>query len=299
MKTGIQTKLTKYEHQQKAIADHRARMGQLRHYLNPDAGKFACARALVQIALEELEEARAIYANIIEVLWDLPGCQVVADEGIRYRKSTRRWVHDFVKVMESKVAPMPDVPEEWRDVCERHKDNPDFQLLLERIADLIYKGFNRKVDIDNEAPKVLAENSPYLIASIAHRSLIDWCEMELAAPGSLWAAGDRYKTLIAADTGKYYDLQHIMTGDPPPGDQREAKHNIIATYKDYDFTLHHYKKYLKDAEHWYGSRVNPGSIELYLDKLANEKEEGANRDRIQTDIALCDVVTGWPRKWRK
>ena len=286
---------SKYELIQKARLDERARLCRLRYYMNPNVERFACARALFIVALEESEEAASIYVDVVQA-WDLPGCQALADEAIRHQQSTRLWGSRFIKAMEHRV-PCPELPTELFQVIRKYEDNTDLQLLTDHASTLVLKGFNRKIDLDNEAPKVLPEKAQPLVYYIVYRSLIDWCELELEKPGYVHQVADKYRVLMVAETGKSYQIEQIMYGDPTTRDQRTLKRNIHSTFKSYGFVLCHYDKLLGVAEAWYKSRIAPGSIESYLNELALAGRY-VDRARIENDIALCDEITGWPRKWR-
>lgn len=94
-----------------------------------------------------------------------------------------------------------------------------------------------------------------------------------------------------------------LSSNPTTRMSRQVRRQIVRTLR-WNFNLHHYSKLLDDAEKWYKSRVNPGTIEDYLQELADLDIEGEkpiypDRGRIENDIAPCDEAIGYPRQWRK
>lgn len=147
-------------------------------------------------------------------------------------------------------------------------------------------------------PKVTHDTAPMLVEVIAFRSIVDYCEIDLAQLS-------RYRNIRV--NGKEYDLERIMTTRPSSRIEQRLKRKIIREFKKIKITYRNDSTFLKHAEHWYKSRVEPGDIEIYVAELADTKyydqvalQDGTypDRDRIENDIAPYDEVTGYPRKWR-
>jgi len=250
---------------------------------------WAYAVACLETVLKHSEKVGDIYLEIVYRCWNSPGCQAVINEAIKQHYKdweTRSYRAKVINAIDHK-NPIPPWPETWASTAEEHKENADFIYLISRIHDFILRGFNRSEDLANEAPKVKTDSAPFLVAAITFRSMVDYCEIE----PSYW---NTYQTLRAGkDT---YNLQRIMSENPSIRLERRIKRNIIKTYKREGCTLCHDEKMLADAEHWYKSRVNPGTIEKYIKELSRF-EKYPDRSNIETMIAPCDAATGYPRKW--
>lgn len=97
---------------------------------------------------------------------------------------------------------------------------------------------------------------------------------------------------------KHHDFDYEMPRRPSTRKERSIRSVLIKAFKHDGFALRHDAKLLQDADHWYKCRVNPGTIEAYLNELA---KDGICLERgyIESAIAPCDQATGYPRKWRK
>ena len=94
------------------------------------------------------------------------------------------------------------------------------------------------------------------------------------------------------------EFYQVMTGSPTTRAERRLKQQVVGTLRSIGYGLCHDEKMLKDAEQWYKCRVNPGTIEAYLDELVQD-DTYLDRSNIETAIAPCDEATVYPRKWRK
>ncbi|MFC2033595.1 hypothetical protein ACFLUB_03675 [Chloroflexota bacterium] len=160
---------------------------------------------------------------------------------------------------------------------------------FECIHEFARVGFNRKEDRKDQLHKVLAEKAPYLFGAILVRTIAEACKIRL----SDWS---KYRT---------DDIEYIMTGkDPTTRMERDyvrlKKKEVREIYeKCLKWVFRHDGKLLKGADQWYKCRVNPGTIEAYLNEAAPLSETGLERSNVQTAIAPYDEATGYPRKWRK
>ena len=254
----------------------------------PESKLEAYAAACVEIALKYSEDAQTIYAGIVRS-WELPGCQLLIDDFVQHKQDTRTWLCDRGEAVVRNQA-LPEWPDGWKHVIAKARDNTDFHKLLKYVTYFILIAFNRKVDLDNQTPKVSPGKSPYLAQAMVSRSLLGYLaeKPEMRGPG----------VMPDDELDELYWFSGLLAGAPTVRKEREAKHTIVQALRHEGFTLRHNTKLLDDAEKWYKSRVDPGTIEAYLNELPKEGKYG-DRGRIENDIAPCDEATGYPRNWRK
>jgi len=293
-----------YNQRLKARIDERATRGSRgsllsreTHHWPLESLEFAYAVACVEIVLLHSDKANTIYNEIREA-WELPGCRDLIGGFKDCLPVTNDWQAKALKARE-KGEPIPDCPDEWLDTYFKHAPayfegeahNIDWEYLLNKIKELILVGFNRQIDQDNETWKVIPYTSPYLAGVIILRSQAEYCKVKLE---------NLNKYRPTRIDSQLYDLNTIMADKPTAGTERQIYRKLVKVYQDYGFTLKHDAKLLKDADQWYKCRVNPGSIEAYLDELANlDLPIYLERSNIETAIAPYDEATGYPRKWRE
>ena len=96
-----------------------------------------------------------------------------------------------------------------------------------------------------------------------------------------------------------YYPDDTMLCNPSTRTERSIKSVLVKAFKHDGFVLRHDTKLLKEADKWYKCRVNPGTIEAYLDELAKVNiDADLDRGNLENAIAPCDRATGYPRKWR-
>ena len=138
----------------------------------------------------------------------------------------------------------------------------------------------------NEVYKVIPGlQSFHLTKAIAVRSIIDYAEYDAT----------RLRQY------QHPDIDRIMTGPWPKyrTPEREIRSQITNTFLSEGFNLKHDSNLLKIGEQWYRCRVNPGTIEAYLDEATSLSEKGLERSNVSAAIAPFNEATGYPRKWRK
>lgn len=248
------------------------------------------AEACLETVLKHSVDARNIYSQIVK-WWGLPGCQPVIDEFAKRTPDTRAWLSHVATV---KNRTMSDFPSVLVDACLKYQGDADFEKVLHYTGYLILKGFNRKIDLDNQTLKVLPSQARYLARAIFFYSLFEYLQTNplKSNPNHVMLG----KML--------YEFYQVMTGNPTTRKERQLKQEVVSTLRHEGLNLCHDDKLLKDAEQWYKSRVNPGTIEAYLQELADldihgEKPKYLDRGRIENNVAPCDEATGYPRKWRK
>lgn len=250
----------------------------------PESKLQTYAMACVETALEYSEDARTIYTEIIQS-WELTGCQVLINEFGQYKQDTRAWLRDRAKAV-VRNQPPPDWPDSWKDVIARTEGNTDFHKLLKYVAYFILIAFNRKADIENQTPKILPRKSSYLAQAIVFCSLLDYLEIKPELKGP--------RVMPDSELTEFHWFCRTLANRATTRPSRQIRRNL----RRQGFDLHHYSKLLDDAEKWYKCRVDPGSIEDYLNELATQGIV-LDRGRIENDIAPCDEATGYPRQWRK
>lgn len=289
-----QIKATRYQEYQKALRDLRSQEGSAQKaalYLRYDTECWADARELVRHALRFSGTARSLYSDVVEC-WEKPGCQAIALEALRQRPATQRWADECMRAYKYDDA-IPSPPSEWEAALEKGSGDPDFAHLTDCIYRFIHHAFNRQIDIENGELKVQPENAPEFVGWLYVQSLMDHV-------GITSAALDRWPKVRHEGTGQVDDLQSIMAGHlkaPPTRHERKLKHDIVSGLKGQHSHLRHVAKHTDRTLHWYKCRVDPGTVELYLQELG---EEGKYPDRanIVNCIADIDTLTGWPRRWR-
>jgi len=226
------------------------------HYWPPEALPFARALACVDIVLLRSEEAGAIYCEAVKAL-ELPGCQALISQAKEHASDTIVWTNSLIGARaRGKAAPKP--PTAWGDAYGQYKDDADCLFYIGRIRNFILRGFNRQIDQDNEAWKVLPDNAPYLVAVVCCRTVAEHCKAKLEN----W------------NRSRPGDIDRIMREKPAKRDRgRDAYRMLTKLYKHYTWALRHDAKLLKGADKWYKSRVDPGTIEAYRDELAKEAQK--------------------------
>ena len=131
----------------------------------------AYATACVETALRYSDDARTIYAKVVQS-WELPGCQVFIGDLVDCKQDTRTCSRNKAKAVISS-QPLPSWPSKWNDVIMKAEGNTDLSTLRAYAGYLIMKAFNRKIDLDNHALKVLPRESPYLGKAVVFCSLLD------------------------------------------------------------------------------------------------------------------------------
>lgn len=262
------------------------------HYPSMDCSDIqlqAYAMACFNSVLMHSEEVQLIFDLMIRT-WQLPGCQKLMQTYHKRQPETREWYRELARSIIQK-HPKPEYPA----ACIEDIKNAGADIQLNKIIrclDAIVKlGFNRKSDLDNRILKIRPETSPYLVEAIFSSSIMY----------HLVISGIEYKrdTVLTDDELKQLRaFSKLLESDPTTRIEMKNKHVIVQTLKGSGFTLCHNEKISEYAEQWYKSRVNPGTIEAYVDELA---KSGIllDRGRIGNNIAICDQATGYPRKWRK
>ncbi len=292
------------------------------NYWLPESLVFAHAMACVEI-VSRSDKANAIYREIVQAC-GLPGCQNIFEASLPYSPNLAELFIESIRAnktrdkastmrapAQAKTPPNASVNDQSdtrnaqsdtrNDLCSDLKlwsqsdefkqmsEHRDYQHLVKRINEFILVGFNRKIDQDNKEWKVTPETPPYLLAvAISLRSL---AEYENIQPQNLI----EFKVQV---DDKLYNFDYKTPRNPSTRKERSIRSGLTKAFKHDGFVLRHDKKLRKDAGQWYKCRVNPGTIEVYL----NEKSQDGiilERSNVETALAPYDEATGYPRKWRK
>lgn len=294
------------------------------NYWPSEALGFTHTMACVDIVLLRSDEANAIYREIVQAC-ELPGYQAMLEVMLSYvlnrisksefksqskietgpqsqtrpdaelhnnkndtftatkQAKTLKPVDLAIKRLEIKKP--DDFPSDLKllfqsDKLKQISEHPDTQYIMKRINELILVGFNRKIDQENKKWKVAP--SHLLIRAISWRSIAEYCEI-------------RFKDQV---NDKIFDFDYKLFGRHTTRKERLIKKLLVQVFKHAGLVLHHDEKQLKDADQWYKCRVNPGTIEEYLNESAKDSIT-LERSNVETAIAPYDEATEYPRKWRK
>ncbi len=265
------------------------------------------AVAIVEFVLKRLDkEANTIYSEIVQAIgW--PGCQNIFEAASPYWPNNTEVYIELIRAnkamnkafsmrapAQANTLPNASLNALYSDIhlwsqsdkCKQMSEHLNFQHLQKLIDKFILVVLNRKKDQDNKVWKVTRETLPYqLIPSL------------IVAAATAEHLKRRQQDLIQNKVqveNNPYDLDYKMPRNPSTRKERSIK----KAFKHADFVLRHNTKLLLDADQWYKCRVNPGTIEVYL----NEKSQDGiilERSNVETALAPYDEVTGYPRKWRK
>jgi len=251
----------------------------------PETKLATYAVACLEVALNYSEPARAAYLRVIQS-WELPGCQTLINEYVRCKSDTRDYLNSQARAV-VRGKSQPSYPDSWNKVVARAENNADFQQLLRYVTIFILVAFNRQSDIADSKPKVVPARSSNLVQVIVRCSLMDYLvENNLSGP----------RVILDDELAEFYWFLQILAGNP----NRQARRKISKILRSKGFELKHFSKILNDAKRWYKSRVNPGTVEEYLDKLAKEDiHADLDRGNLENAIAPYDEAMGYPRKWRR
>jgi hypothetical protein len=249
----------------------------------------AYATACFNSVLLHSEEIPLIFDFMVQ-MWRLPDYQKLMRIYHKRLPETREWYRQCAQAIR-KNCPRPNFPAVCiEDVKAVLKDFQPTQMI--KCLDTIIKlGFNRESDLENHILKIRPETSPYLVEAIFSASIM----YHLTTSGM---DSKQDKVLTEEELKQLRRFSSLLESDPTNRAGMKTKHAIIRTLKGTGFTLCHNEKIGEYAEQWYKSRIEPGTIEAYVDELA---KSGVilDRGRIGNNIAICDQATGYPRKWRK
>lgn len=257
---------------------------------------FACIEVALKHALEneqrdkQASDCIATYQALVKS-WDLPGCRARIGEMAKHKEDFSTWQNTLNKATREN-KPLPDWPGEWINVLVKTDYNTDYHELTKHAYSFVLRAFNRKIDIENRTPKILPDKSPLWLATIVHSLVVNYLPYsEVEGPAAL-----ADKSLI-----EFIHFQAELPVWPGSRPGRDAKKAIRQTLKREGYRLKHESVIQMGAEVWYKCRVNPGTIEAYLDDLDELAEEDTYplRANIEAIISPYDEATAYPRKWRK
>jgi hypothetical protein len=252
----------------------------------PELKLLAYANACLETTLNHFEDARIIYYYGVIKSWDLLGCQKLISDFNKCKQDTKNYYKDLSRSVATN-GKEPKFPDSWVKVMSESKDNDDLHKLLEYISLLIFAGFNRKNDIENNNPKILAGKSPYLVQTVFNSSLMYHLRVSPDLKNQ-----DVISEVEVSNFFAYYKLLY----HPSSRFERRIRPIIKQKIAGMDFKLNHESKRLQDAEMWYGCRVLYAGPEEYSRENHKKNKiflDPRNVDRIIKDY---DIATGYPRR---
>lgn len=254
---------------------------------------YACIECALDYALEYEQKDRraaqsmAAYRALVQS-WDLPGCRARIAEMAEYKEDFSTWQRALNEAVKEK-KPLPDWPWEWTNALVKTDYNADYHELVKHAYSFVVRAFNRKLDIENKTPKIVPQKSPLWLLTIAYSLIVHYLPYsEVEGPA----------VLANQSVVEYCQFCAELAVWPSSRRKRWANTEIRRTLKREDYRLKHGSVILRGAEAWYKCRVNPGTIEAYLNELVKECKYPA-RANIEATIAPYDEATAYPRKWRK
>jgi hypothetical protein len=249
----------------------------------------ASAMACFNSVLSHSEEIRVIFEMMVQ-LWQLPDYQKLMRVYHKRLPETRQWHREWAQTMMYN-QPKPEFPavciEDIKVVLR------DFQptRMVKYLDTIIKLGFNRESDLENHILKIRPQTSPYLVEAVFSASIM----YHLATTDIEYR---KERAFTAEELRQLRQFTTLVENDHTTRKGKKAKHIIVQGLKDNHFSLCHQDKIAEYAEQWYKCRIDPGTIESYVDVMA---KSGIllDRGRIGNNIAVCDQATGYPRKWRK
>jgi len=256
---------------------------------------FECIEVALEHALEYQQRDKqaansiAAYKALVKS-WDSPGCRARIREMAKDKEDFSTWQRALNEAVKEN-KPLPDWPTGWANVLMKTDYNPDFHELAKQAYFFVLGAFNRKLDIENQTPKILPQKSPLWLATIFHSLVVNYLPYsEVEGPA------------VLADESviKFIRFQTELPVWPSSRPERDAKKAIRQALKREGYQLKHESAMRKAAEMWYKCRVNPGSIEQYLSDIGDQYPYIImQRGNVEALIAPYDEATGYPRKWRR
>jgi len=245
----------------------------------PESKLEAYAATCVETALMFSEDARQIYTGIVQS-WELLGCQALIGDFAQCKQDTRTYLCNRAKAAVENES-LPRWPDSWNDVISKAEGNTDFHKLLKYVASFILGAFNRKIDLDNHALKVLPRESPYLGKAVVFYSLLDYLseKPELRGP----------RVISGTELTEFHWFCRTLASNPTTRMSRQVRRQIVRTLRKNDFTLHHDQTIVDGAEMWYRARVSCDTAREAADYYHIDPVDLSKR------IEPYDDATGWPR----
>ena len=273
----------------------RKKQKQVSRYYPPELTQFLWCTACLGIALEQSEEASDIFEDIIDCL-DLPGVKETFDKVENELPDSKYLLKQIVKEAGYDVNKPPSAESlgithirglfsggiryisrygdkyvSWALKTRRSKR--DFQLLLNKIEELIRVGFKNKIKPSNA--EMLGQTICILALSVRNEMLLEQVDKAkiIRSEKSIFTVEDM--------------LNRTMT----------AKLNRAATknFKKSGFFLKHEDTIESTALKWYQCRIVYSGPEEYCLKLAL-KGETEYPSNVSQQIKVCDEAMGYPRR---
>lgn len=259
---------------------------------------FGEAVAILEVSLEQSEDARAAYSALVEA-WALPDCRTVIARTFEQADATGK-----------RTKMSPDHAQQFQALLSG--DSPDCRYRNESLEYFIIKSFNTADSLENQAPKVKLlrghkDRPTALFICTIIRSLSD-C---IGVRDALMEYRNPPESMpLPFDS----DINSVMIGDPSARQEKKFKSQFIDDFRRLHMKLKHDEKLLRWGEVWFLARVSPGTLvdaTMILNSVAdgmyndgsitchlNHNLTACNYDPsdINKTIAPYDDAAGYPRR---
>ncbi|MFX1537131.1 MAG: hypothetical protein ACFFDI_23210 [Promethearchaeota archaeon] len=264
-------------------------------YYPPELTQFMWCSACLGIALEQSEEASDIFEDIIDCL-DLPGIKETFDKVEDELPDSKYILKKIVKEAgyDVKKAPSAEslgithlrglfrggirfIPEyskkyiSW--ALKARRSRRDFQLLVNKIEELIRVGFKNKINPNNS--DTLVQALFILVLSIRHELLLEQVE----------------KANIIRSKRELFTVEDLLNRTMTSKLNRAATRN----FKSSGFCLTHEDTIESTALKWYQCRVVYSGPEKYCRQM-DLKGVTEYPSNVSRQIKACDEAMGYPRR---
>lgn len=198
-----------------------------------------------------VENVLTRFNQLIE-LWALSGCQLVANDYMEYLDKHQEWK---TKSLATDVLKYNHTPMVTSAFQSQHENNMDFDQWTNTLIDFVLRTFNTGQNYANHTYKVSPDRQEAapLLTAITLRSLMSFHGFNIHNL-------EKYQ---------YANVDAAMTSDRDTREKRKLT-RIFNRFK-----MVHSETLREHAYMWIGCRVNPGTIEAYLNQLANVFEQVA------------------------
>lgn len=234
------------------------------------------AAACVDIAVKHSKEASVIYQQIIDA-WDRPDCKALLKDNMALPIAE-------IKAWEKAVTGNDEYNSEldiWTGLYEQYSKSDNFKYLFGLISEFIKVGFNRKNDLAQGKPMVLASRAICLCFAVG-----------------IWTAGSYLEKRPDWDGEMQLKLgDKVLDASALDGVFSERLHRLHSKiFKRYGYRLSHDDKLRNIAWYWYQSRVVYSGPNEFCREYLMETGIELDPANISKEILLCDIATGYPRK---
>ena len=280
----------------------RSALTERRRYDTPEADKWLCCTAVLEVALKRGEFTNE-YLDTIP-LWKGQGVQEVIEvaEGLK-SKSIEDIAQETVRLLG--LSPEQEIearltgqailenrdamPHNWDEIADKFpivldfmseliKSKPvlgsEFAKIIEKTEYFMTYAFNTRIDTENDNLKITAESSRTLFQVIMFTSYCDYLGKNLDD-------FDAERGILPVET-----LSRRKAADR------------LKFYKALKLKLHNDQTYFIGADYWYQCRVDPGSITVVAEHISKIQRRNFTTVKrwLQELIRKYDIATDYPVK---